>query len=160
MLTTERLREVLSYDPQTGVFRWNSTGSGRGSVPGCADKDGYWRIGIDYRMHKAHRLAWLYVHGEWPAAEIDHINCNKQDNRIENLRLCVNGIVNKQNPTGATRRNKSGHPGLFWFAKTNRWRVQITCDRKQIHLGYYKDIEEAAAVYAEAKARMHPASRK
>lgn len=160
MLTVERLREVLSYDPETGEFRWNSTGSGRSATPGCKDADGYWRIGIDYRMHKAHRLAWLYVYGELPAVEIDHINCDRLDNRVANLRLCIDGIVNKQNPAGKTRRNKSGRPGLFWFAKTNRWRVQITCDRKQIHLGYYRDIEEAAAVYAEAKAKMHPASRK
>jgi hypothetical protein len=160
MLTAERLRKVLAYNPETGAFQWNSTGSGRSAKPGCLDADGYWRIGIDYRMYKAHRLAWLYMNGEWPTAEIDHINCDKLDNRIANLRLCVGGIVNAQNQAGPTRRNKSGRPGLFWFAKTNRWRVQITCNKKQIHLGYFKDIEEAAAVYAKAKAEMHPASRK
>lgn len=80
------------------------------------------------------------------------------DNSSVNLR--EHGSVTRHCASGPTQHNKSGYPGLFWFARTSRWRVQITFNRKRVHLGYFKDIEAAAKAYAEAKARFHPANKK
>ena len=101
MLTADRVLELLDYDPETGHFRWRVTkGSKRmaGEVAGCLYGKGYWSIGIDRRLYYAHRLAWLYVHGEWPKRVIDHINRDKLDNRIVNLRdvtISENGLNQK-----------------------------------------------------------------
>src|ERR1700719_1662744 len=88
----DRLRELLSYDPETGVFRWlvrKRQNVKAGDVAGSFDGCGYCKISIDRRAYKAHRLAWLYMTGEWPPAEIDHINMNRADNRFANLRLAT-----------------------------------------------------------------------
>jgi hypothetical protein len=87
-LTAERLREILGYDPETGLFtRLVRTGRIRaGEVAGTAHSRGYRSIVIDGRVYLSHRLAWLYVHGEWPPEQIDHINRNRADNRLVNLR--------------------------------------------------------------------------
>ena len=86
-LTSSRLREVVSYDPDTGIFRrltkWGSQNIG--DIPGTQSPQGYWYIGIDGRAHPAHRLAWLYVHGSWPNGDIDHINRNRLDKAIEQM---------------------------------------------------------------------------
>ncbi len=88
MLTAERLRELLTYDPETGHFRWVFTKGCRagGQIAGTVRRDGYLCIAVDGRKHKAHRLAWFYMHGRWPHPEIDHINRSKLDNRLCNLR--------------------------------------------------------------------------
>lgn len=88
ILTAERLRELLTYDPETGEFRWRYTRGcrARGQIAGTVTCLGYLTIAIDGRKYKAHRLAWLHVHGEWPYPEIDHINRIKLDNRLVNLR--------------------------------------------------------------------------
>jgi hypothetical protein len=92
-ITAERLRQLLHYDPERGVFTWLSRPAERswntrfaGTRAGTINGLGYVVIGILGRRYKAHRLAWLYVHGEWPGRELDHINCDKSDNRIANLR--------------------------------------------------------------------------
>jgi hypothetical protein len=87
MLTHARLREKLDYDPETGEFRHGGRYlAGRQRRAGCLDSGGYMMISVDYRRYKAHRLAWFYVHGQWPCGQIDHINHIKTDNRIANLR--------------------------------------------------------------------------
>jgi len=99
MLTTDRLRELLDYDTETGLFRWKTPTNNRitvGSLAGQNHPKGYTRIGVDGAKYLAHRLAWLYVHGVWPINQIDHINRMKTDNRINNLRDVIDGI-NKRN---------------------------------------------------------------
>ena len=113
-LTAERLREVLDYGPDTGVFTWKIRTNSRvkvGDVAGALRPDGYIQISIDGRLHRAHRLAWLYVTGESPPDQIDHINGVRDDNRIANLRLATSA-ENKQNLRRAKSRNKTGFLGV------------------------------------------------
>jgi hypothetical protein len=103
MLTAERLRELLHYDPDTGVFTWLRVKGRRvrvGALSGKANGGGYFQIGVDGRIYYAHRLAWLYVHGEWPVASIDHVNCDRCDNRLANLRPATKA----QNAANARKR--------------------------------------------------------
>lgn len=89
MLTAERLREVLEYDPAIGVFRWLIKPCGQisiGDIAGCRHGEGYVQIRVIGRIYLAHRLAWLYMTGEWPISLIDHRNLDRSDNRWSNLR--------------------------------------------------------------------------
>jgi hypothetical protein len=149
-LNASRLREVLSYDPETGAFTWLvSTARHRriGDVAGCV-KDGYRQIGIDGRRYRAHRLAWLWMTGEWPSAEIDHINGDPADNRIANLRPATSS----QNKANARKRsrNTSGWKGVSWHARDRKWRAMIGVAGRQQHLGYFDCPAEAHAAYVRA----------
>lgn len=156
-LTAARLRELLHYDPETGVFTWRvrtnshvAAGSSAGSLDGC----GYMRIGISGTSHQAHRLAWLHVHGRWPDGDIDHIDGNREKNRISNLRDVAHS-VNQQNQRRAHSRNKSC--GLLGVgAHRLRWRAQIMVDGKRLHLGTFDTPEQAHDAYISAK-RLHHA---
>lgn len=88
-LTLDRLKAVVSYDKRTGHFKWVQRGYNRvvGARAGSATSDGYWRVRIDYVPYKAHRLAWLYVYGSWPERPLVHIDGDRQNNRIANLKL-------------------------------------------------------------------------
>lgn len=151
-LTQARLRELLSYDPETGIFRWLKAAPRRqrqvGTVAGGL-KYGYVSICIDYRHYPAHRLAWLYVHGRWPNGEVDHINRRRADNRIANLREATRKD-NSRN--GSLRQNSSGAIGVSWDAQTERWRAHITVDGKMLHLGRFDSIAEAVAARQSAAA--------
>ena len=151
-LTVEYLRELLHYSPETGIFTWKVRTSRRvkiGDITGCPGGAGYLQIRIQSRLHKAHRLAWLYTYGNWPEDQIDHINRNRSDNRISNLR----DVSNKQNMQNAGKRgdNKSGHPGVDWHKQNSKWRARIMHNQKDIHLGCFTDIEEAIAARKAAE---------
>lgn len=157
-LTAEQLKTTLNYDAETGVFTWRirpSKAVKAGDVAGCVEKRiGYITIGIAGRIYKAHRLAWLYTHGEWPRGLIDHINGNKADNRICNLRdVFADG--NSQNVRKPNVRNKSGFMGVIWFQ--NKWRASMSVNGKSKWLGDYSTPEEAHQVYLEAKRKYHAA---
>lgn len=158
-LTAERLRELLHYDPETGRFTRRVTRPGRsakaGSVAGHVNQRGYWVIWIGCNW-MAHRLAWLYVHGAWPDGHIDHINQDKADNRMENLRL-VTHAENMQNRPHQ-RNNVSGFKGVAPCRRTGRWQALICSNNKQIHLGFFDTPELAHAAYCEAAARLHTAN--
>lgn len=155
-LTAEKLRELLRYDPETGVFTWRVNrvcGKGRvrvfaGDVAGSEHCRGYRAISINGRPMLAHRLAWLYVTGAWPCAQVDHKNANRADNRWVNLRAATNA----QNARNGTKRstNKSGFKGVCWYPPTKRWRATITVSAKQISLGYFEAPGEASAAYQAA----------
>lgn len=158
MLTIEQLKNALNYDANTGVFIWKTRPSKAvkvGDVAGCVEKRiGYVTIGIAKRIYKAHRLAWLYAYGEWPKGLIDHINGDKADNRIANLRdVFADG--NSQNIRKPNRRNKSGFMGVIFFQK--KWRASITVSGKTKWLGDYATPEEAHQVYLVAKRKYHGA---
>ena len=156
-LTAERLRELLHYDPETGVFTWR-VNRGRTAKAGSqagSPHDGYVQITVDGREYKAHRLAWLYVHGVWPVGQIDHRFGIRNDNRIGELRD-VTPSVNSQNQRIAKRSNKSsGLLGAYWHNVSNKWMAHIGVAGKKIHLGMFDTAEAAHAAYIEAKRRLH-----
>ena len=155
-LTAERLREILSYDPITGVFHWLIDASRRvkkGHVAGCKSVEGYLLIGINGRVYRAHRLAWLYVHGRWPSDLLDHRNGIPSDNWIKNLREATNAD-NGQN-CAVQRNNTSGRPGVCWDIRRGKWRAYIKLDGKLRNLGRFDTIDDAAGARAKAKAAFH-----
>jgi hypothetical protein len=157
-VTGERLRELLHYAPETGAFTWRArsrNGVQVGAVAGCGHGEGYWFIGIDGRRYFAHRLAWLYVHGAWPTADIDHINGVRNDNRIVNLRD-VTRSVNLQNQRRAPNHNKSsGLLGASFNARKLKWKSTIGVGGKPRHLGFFATAQEAHAAYVAAKRDVH-----
>jgi hypothetical protein len=154
ILTQERLRHVLDYDPETGVFIWCVATSQRtkiGSIAGGKDSYGYFHVQIDSKCYKAHRLAWLYVYGVWPVGVIDHINRNREDNRIANLR----DVTASQNMRNCKIRktNTSGYKGVSYLAAKKRWAAQIYLTGKNTLLGLFDTADAAAQAYvATAKA--------
>ncbi len=160
MLTAERLREVLSYDETTGVFtwmhrpnskRWNTKNAGK--VAGSVHNGGYLHLSLDNQKYLNHRMAWLYVYGEWPRRFVDHINLDKTDNRISNLRL-ADFAENSANIS--TRKNSvSGFRGVSFLTSRQRWIAQIHKNKRYYRLGSFKDKECAARAYAEAAQNLY-----
>ncbi len=145
-LTAEYLRSILNYEPATGIFTWKVRTANRvkvGDVAGSQDGRGYLLISVQSRRYLAHRLAWLYMYGEWPEDQLDHINRNRSDNRRANLRE----VSHKQNGQNASKpsNNTSGHPGVSWNKRISKWVAYITHNQKKVHLGCFATIEEAVA---------------
>lgn len=141
-----RLLEHLRYDKDTGHFYWikKTSSASRvnvGDKAGSIDRKGYTKIIFNGKSYCAHRLAWLFVYGEWPEDQIDHINRKKSDNRISNLRQATNQINHKNKPLQAN--NTSGHSGIT--RRYGGWRVRIGVDGKRVHGGDFKDLQEAIA---------------
>lgn len=154
MITIERLKEVLRYDATSGRLTWLRRISPRLRVGGDAGSiaNGYVRITIDGKSYMAHRLAWLYAYGAWPRQYIDHINGNRTDNRLFNLRD-VSQTTNALNRCGPSKNNKIGYLGVCWMGGTNNaWTARISCNGKKKHLGYFKTPELAHQAYQKAKA--------
>jgi hypothetical protein len=157
-VSREEVAALLNYDPQTGLLTHKVNGHKRkaGDVTGRLDTKGYVRIRLLGYEFKAHRLAWLLTYGVWPVAEIDHINGCPSDNRIMNLRD-VSVAENGWNRKGAMRNNTSGYLGVSRSAD-GRFHAQIGVGGVQQSLGRWGTAEEAAAVYAEAKTKLHKIS--
>ena len=123
MITQKELKELLHYDPGTGVFVWKNIITANqkknGDVAGGYDDKGYIKIRINYKHYLAHRLAWLYVYGEWPSKHLDHINRNPSDNRISNLREATH-LENNKNAS-KRKDNTSGYKGVNWHARNKKW---------------------------------------
>ena len=157
ILTQDILKSLLSYDPDTGIFTWLVRRGSRGAIGAQITrltKSGYVYVGIDKRAYLAHRLAWLYVYGVWPDGGIDHINQNRVDNRIANLRL-ANKSENGQN-RAAPKHNKSGVKGVYWSHRENKWVAAIRADKQCLRLGAFTNLADAARVRAEAELKYHP----
>ena len=155
-LTTERLRHVLSYDQDTGVFT-NRIRRGVcevGKVVGTVNKDGHLRIRLDFKRYFAHRLAWFYVTGEWPENQIDHIDGDPGNNRFANLRDAHRSI-NMQNRRKAQKNSATGVLGVQ-FAGKYGYRAAIKQDGKPTYIGTYRTLEEARQAYLERKRTIHP----
>lgn len=154
----EELRRLLSYDSGTGALTWVACPKFKGApggIAGTGSKLGYLMVGIDRKYYGAHRIIWKMVTGEEPPAMIDHIDGDKANNRWANLRSADNGR-NKQN-TGMYRNNSSGVKGVCWDAAHKKWRAYISINGTQHKLGRFKNIEQAAAVVASERIRLHGA---
>lgn len=157
MITAERLRELVTYDPKTGVFtrltdarpRWKA-----GQETGWKHKHNrYVYVRADGKAYFAHRLAWLYMTGEWPEHDIDHIDGQIDNNAFANLRQ-VSETVNAQNQRRAHKGAKSGLLGVY--PSGLRWRAMITVNKKTFYLGLFDKPEEAYDAYLTAKRISHP----
>lgn len=155
MLTQERLKELLDYDPDTGVFVWRVSRGGinKDTQAGSKLSNGYIYISISKRRYYTHRLAWLYVHGCWPTNQIDHINRVRDDNRICNLREATPS-ENQWNG-GKYKNNTSGLLGVQCIKSSGKWKAQITIHGIVKNLGHFNTPEEANAAYVRAKAEHH-----
>lgn len=154
--TAEDVRRIFNYDPETGEFRWRLSPNPKvvpGQVAGYVNKDGRRRIGVNGRFYKAHRLAWLYVHGRWPSDMLDHVNGQPDDNRICNLREASRAENGMNRQRG--KNNKSGYKGVHWHANNRSWRAQITACGRQRFLGSYSSAEEAHQAYVAAARELH-----
>lgn len=153
-LTAERLRDLLDYDPATGIFTWKidrNQLAKAGDRAGYKRHDGYLMVNICGKVHLGHRLVWLHVHGVWPADMIDHINGVPGDNRIANLRPATRS-QNMMN-MAPLARSTSGHKGVSWAKRASKWEAHITVARRKISLGHHQKIDDAIAARAEAEAR-------
>jgi hypothetical protein len=157
------VRELLDYDPETGALTWRERGrehfmtyrsqrswnakhAGKGA--GNIDALGYHVVQFGTRKYKAHRLAWLYVHGVWPDADIDHINGVRADNRLRNLRA-VSHAENARN-VARSSRNTSGVVGVSWHSKQGKWVAYVKTGGRLQNLGAFDNKEEAISVREKA----------
>ena len=157
MITQSELKNILHYDQDTGVFTWaiqKSLTIKVGDVAGSLSGNGYNQIFINRKSYKAHRLAWLYVYGEFPNKFIDHINGIRNDNRIINLRN-VTKSENSQNQKTARTNNKSGFLGVSWEKKSHKWRASIRYNNKTTYIGLYETKELAHEAYLTKKREVH-----
>jgi hypothetical protein len=161
-LTAARLRSLIDYDPVTGEFRWKPRMGRSGSwcnvdrqAGSVSKQTGYRTVRLDKKLYQAHRLAWLYVHGEWPSHDIDHINGERLDNRIVNLRDVPN-VINRQNMRRARKDSSTGHLGVVADTRRGKFEARIKVDGVARHLGYFSSPEEAHATYVGAKRSLHP----
>jgi hypothetical protein len=149
-LTQEYLKEILEYNPETGVWIWliSSGCKKRDQQAGNINQKGYRRIYINGRFYMAHQLAWFYMIGKWPKEELDHKNNTPDDNRWNNLREATNH-QNKYNRKNNVN-NTSGIKGVHWHKNILMWNARIGVNGKKIHLGYFTIKEDAARAYNEA----------
>jgi hypothetical protein len=146
ILSRDRLCELLDVNIDHGIFTWKHTMGGKakkGQEAGSLTVNGYVAISIDQKDYLAHRLMWMYVYGDFPLLNIDHIDRDKTNNRPVNLRLATN----KQNAenTSLKSKNSSGHRGVFFrkHLKKNPWHVSIMSNKKTIHIGYFPTLDSA-----------------
>lgn len=155
MLTQERLKEILHYCPETGVFTWLKNGP-NAIKPGCRagwiTAGGYVHIGIDKKHYRSHRLAFLYMDGAFPSDQVDHVDHNRINNKWANLRQ-VTRQENCRN-ISMTSKNTSGHTGVYWLSRDKKWEAKMGVSGKTLHLGKFTNIEDAISARAEAN-RIH-----
>ncbi len=158
MITQERLKELLHYDPETGIFMRITSPLQRndllGKVAGHNTGSGYKRICIDGYKYYCHRLAWLYMTGNWPDQEIDHISGKRDDNSWGNLRD-VSRKINAQNFTKPRSDNKSGYLGVSFDKQKKKWVARIKIENVYKFLGYFFNKEEAHQAYIKGKREYH-----
>lgn len=162
-IDTQILRKLLRYEPETGKLYWlerddirfNTQFSGREAFT-AVGSHGYHASRVMGTQLLAHRLIWALVYGEWPKHEIDHINGQKTDNRLQNLRS-VTASENGRNKR-ISRRSSSGVIGVYWAEHASKWRAEIKIHQKRYHLGYFPSKAQAASARKSAERSMgfHP----
>lgn len=143
-LSITRLKELVTYNPETGIFTFNSTRGGNlsGDIAGSLHHLGYVFLMIDRETYTAHRLAWFYCFEEWPTKFIDHIDKNRSNNRLDNLREASR----EENACNMKIRkdNTTGYKGVSLDKKTGRFMSRLTVNKKVLYLGMFKTAEEAS----------------
>jgi hypothetical protein len=152
-MNIQKMREFISYNPDSGVMTWKKVLSNR-TKPGALcganiDSKGYGRVCFDGKQYRAHRVVWALFYGEAPDQQIDHINGNRLDNRIANLRLASNA-QNSRN-CRLSKNNTSGVTGISYHSKAKKWMAQIMLSRKNNYLGLFNTKEEAIAARKKAE---------
>jgi HNH endonuclease/AP2 domain len=150
IITQEELKSQLHYDIDSGLFTRISiipfSHAKVGDISNCIDKStGYARVMVNHKIYQAHRLAWLYMTGEMPKEQVDHINCIKFDNRWFNLRLATNAENHKNRKKQIN--NKSGYKGVSLKKASNKYIAQATLNGKKIHIGTFDNAEQASEAY-------------
>lgn len=156
VISAREALELFSYDAATGMVTRKVKRGGRalaGAQVGSDDMHGYKTVRINRRSYKVHRLVWLMTHGVWPAGDVDHINGDRSDNRLCNLRD-VPRAVNLQNQTKAPNNKSTGVLGVYRDGASFYSRISVA--NKSIHLGTFPTIEEARRAYVKAKRELHP----
>ena len=156
-LAHDRVRRLLDYDPDTGIMtrliRTSSTAMA-GDRVGSKNARGYLTARVDGKTYRVHRLVWFWMTGAWPKEQIDHIDGDKLNNRWSNLREATHS--ENQHNRGIISTNTSGYKGVYWYRSRGKWRAQISFDRRNPKvLGYFDNIEDAAAAYAKAAREFH-----
>lgn len=163
-LSYEYLSECLHYDPICGVFKWKERPLGhfatkracsvwnsrfKNTSPGCIDAEGYSTFAVSGILLKAHRVAWILITKNWPEHDIDHINGIRHDNSFCNLRA----VSRKENSQNQKKRqtNTSGCMGVTRRGSAEKWRVRISFNGKDIHIGDYGSLEEAVTARKQAE---------
>jgi hypothetical protein len=155
-LTQSELQLLVIYDPSTGRFINKIERNPRalkGATAGYTNTIGYTVIQINGHKLHAHRLAWLYMTGEWPDCQIDHINRIRSDNRFVNLRQAT--ILQNSHNTKDRVNNTSGHRGVTWNKHSSKWQAQISIMGRNTYLGLFDSIAEAVAVRQQAVTKFH-----
>jgi len=159
MPTQQEIKKQLHYDEATGIFTWivsKNSFMKIGDLAGGINTYGYWIVSIDNKHYMSHRLAWVYINGSCPShLQVDHINGDKSDNRINNLRLC-NAIENQQNIKTCRVITKSRLLGAHKHSRSNKWSAQIKVNKKYIYIGLFDTPEEAHQAYLNKKRELHP----
>lgn len=152
-LRQDRLHELICYEPETGKMFWRVARGNRasGAEAGCDSDNGYRKLRIDGQEHYLHRVVFLYITGKFPAADTDHINGDRQDNRWSNLRAVSRSENLKNAKIPIT--NKSGVMGVFWNADKKKWTAKIKVHQRDIHLGHFNSKNAAAVARLAAQAR-------
>lgn len=149
----ERIAEAFDYDPETGILMRRFKGGHTRAAGTRKSHDGYTKIGFNGQEYPAHRLIWWVVYGELPRGFIDHVNGDKSDNRLCNLRLATDA-ENKRN-VGKRTHNTSGFKGVTWDKANNKWLAHATLNGKGHHLGRFASAEEAANAYRDFAKKHH-----
>lgn len=155
-LTPDELKSMLIYNEITGEFLWKDNAIRRhvsGNVAGNKSVWGYVEIRLNRKLYKAHRLAWLYHYGKWPADAIDHIDGDRANNRIANLRE-ASSADNSQN-LSVRKTSISGINGVSYDSSRGMWLAQLSVNKTRVLNKRFKTKDEAARAYAAAKMKYH-----
>lgn len=146
----EELRSLLDFNPETGELTWKVSRSRvkRGDLAGRIGDQGYVTVGLRGGFYRGHRLGFAIHYGRWASGLLDHINRNRSDNRICNLRECTNA-ENLRN-TGLYASNRSGRKGAYFDKTAGKWRALIRVSGKKIYLGYFDTVDAAGDAYDRA----------
>ena len=149
----DKVKSEIRYCSYSGQFYWLKYRAGRNDQPGHVGSGGYLKICINRKIYLAHRLAWFLYYGRFPSKQIDHIDGDRLNNKISNLREASS----TQNNRNASLRsdNKSGVRGVCWKNREQKWHAQISVDKKNISIGYFISLDEAKQAYAIASEKYH-----